>query len=145
MALSFLVSSDPPVIPNLQNINHKDIRDLCVSEDCATRKVFWETAVHKGVVVGATSRFHDCLKYDNSASPCTNRVKKNESSLYWKSSNKATVGELFIDFMYYYGYEFDYKNFAVSLKMGGITHRKDEFKDDLVVIEDPILSGVNLA
>ncbi|KAL9559937.1 hypothetical protein PS6_000547 [Mucor atramentarius] len=144
MALSFLISLDPPVLPNLQNINHKDILDLCLSDDCATKKMFWETALHNKVVVGAAARFHDCIQYDKAASPCTYRVKKNGAYLYWKSSNKATVGELFIDFLYYYGYEFDYKNFAVSLKMGGITHRKEEFKKDMLVIEDPILSGVNL-
>ncbi|GAN00719.1 conserved hypothetical protein [Mucor ambiguus] len=144
MALSFLTSLEPPVLPNLQNINHKDIRDLCVSDDCATKKMFWETAIHNRIVVGAAARFHDCIKHDETASPCTYRVKKNGSDLYWNSSNKATVGKLFIDFMYYYGYDFDYKNFAVSLKMGGRTLRKDEFKNDMLVIEDPILSGVNL-
>ncbi|KAL9538142.1 hypothetical protein MBANPS3_011161 [Mucor bainieri] len=144
MALSFLVSLEPPVLPNLQNINHKDIRDLCLSDDCASKKMRCETALHNRIVVGAAARFHDCIKRDNSASPCTYRVKKNGSELYWNSSNKATVGELFIDFMYYYGYEFDYKNFAVSLKMGGRTLRKDEYKNDMLVIEDPILSGVNL-
>ncbi|CAO3630045.1 unnamed protein product [Mucor fragilis] len=144
MALSFLISLDPPVLPNLQNINHKDIRDLCVSDDCATKKMFWETAIHNRIVVGAAARFHDCIKHDPTASPCTYRVQKNGSDLYWNSSNKATVGELFIDFMYYYGYEFDYKNFAVSLKMGGRTLRKEEFKNNILVIEDPILSGVNL-
>ncbi|KAK4516801.1 Protein kinase domain-containing protein [Mucor velutinosus] len=144
MALSFLISLEPPVLPNLQNINHQDICDLCVSDDCATKKMFWETALHNHIVVGAAARFHDCIKHDETASPCTYRVKKNGSDLYWNSSNKATVGELFIDFMYYYGYDFDYKNFAVSLKMGGRTLRKDEFKNDMLVIEDPILSSVNL-
>jgi len=144
MALSFLISLDPPVLPNLQNINHKDILDLCLSDGCATKKMFWETALYNKVVVGAAARFHDCIQHDKAASPCTYRVKKNGTYLYWKSSNKATVGELFIDFLYYYGYEFDYKNFAVSLKMGGTTHRKEEFKKDMLVIEDPILSGVNL-
>ncbi|KAF1797472.1 hypothetical protein FB192DRAFT_1175349 [Mucor lusitanicus] len=144
MALAFLTSLEPPVLPNLQNVNHKDIRDLCISDDCATKKMFCETALHNRIVVGAAARFHDCIKHDATASSCTYRVKKNGSDLYWNSSNKATVGELFIDFMYYYGYEFDYKNYAVSLKMGGRALRKDEFKNDMLVIEDPILSGVNL-
>ncbi|CEP18692.1 hypothetical protein [Parasitella parasitica] len=144
MALSFLVSVDPPVLPNLQNINHRDITDFCMSNDCMTKKMFWETAIHKGTLVGATARFHDCIKYDADASPCSHRVKKNGNSLYWNSSNRSTVGQLFIDFMYYYGYEFDYKRFAVSLKMGGVANRKEVFKNNPLVIEDPVLSGVNL-
>lgn len=144
MALSFLVSLDPPVLPNLQNINRRDINDACLSDSCATKKVYWGTAIYQGTVVGAAARFHDCIQYDGNASPCLNQVRQNGSSLYWNSSNKATVGELFIDFLYYYGYAFDYANFAVSLKMGGMTRRKEEFKDNFLVIEDPILSGVNV-
>jgi DNA polymerase sigma len=147
MALSYLTSLDPPVIPNLQHINPQSIDDDCNIETCSAQRQYWDTVLYQNRQVGIATRFHDCVAYDPSQSYCKSRPLYDEqkSRFYWRSSNSSNVGELFIDFMYHYGYEFDYDRYAISLKTGGRTHRKDFAKGDVVVIEDPFIPSINIA
>lgn len=147
MALAYLSQLDPPVIPNLQHINHNRNDDDCFTPNCSTKRPFWDTAIHNKSKVGIAARYHDCVSYDNTQPQTAYFVQQNPDTgkLYWHSKNESSVGELLIDFFYYYGYEFDYNKYAVSLKFGGKTTRKSKWKKDDIAIEDPFLVDANIA
>ncbi|KAI8984719.1 hypothetical protein BDF20DRAFT_861392 [Mycotypha africana] len=147
MALAYLTSLNPPVLPNLQNINFKDMSDTCFSSTCISKKKYWDSVIFNNRECGIAARYHDCISFKPHLSNTKLRVKKAENgTLYWNSDNMATVKKLFIDFLYHYGYELDYKEFAVSLKsLGGYAVRKDAFNPYPVVVEDPFIPGINLA
>lgn len=146
MGLAHLLSLDPPVIPNLQNISSLDIDNKCFDDDCLSNEKFWDTAIYDGKYIGAASRFHNCVASDSKVKLCKHSPVYDPSlqKLAWNSSNMMSVGELFLDFMYYYGFTFDYETFAISLKHDSKTRKKQHFRNDSLVVEDPILNGVNL-
>lgn len=147
MALAYLSQLDPPVIPNLQHINQQRFDDDCFVSDCCTKRKYWDTAIKGREQVGIAARYHDCVSYDKTQPQTPYFVQQNPANgrLYWHSKNELSVGELFMDFLYYYGYEFDYSLYAVSLKFGGKTALKSDWKTDQVAIEDPFMAKVNIS
>lgn len=147
MALAYLASLDPPVIPNLQHINLRSIHDECNVETCSSHRPYWDTVLYQNREVGIATRFHDCVEYDPSRPYCQSRPVFDERKrhFYWRSSNSSNLGELLIDFMYRYGYDFDYNRHAVSLKAGGRTCQKERGNGEVVVVEDPFIPSINLA
>ncbi|KAI8048321.1 uncharacterized protein B0P05DRAFT_564449 [Gilbertella persicaria] len=146
MGLAYLQSLDPPIIPNLQHLfDHHS--DECNVDHCTTKKVFWDTVLYGKGEKGIAARYHDCVCYSGSEQKTLQYAKLSEKTgqLYWRSANESSVGELLIDFMYYYGYKFDYERYAVSLRAGGFSPRKDEFRQYAIIVEDPFISGVNIA
>ncbi|KAI8095423.1 hypothetical protein BDF21DRAFT_5946 [Thamnidium elegans] len=147
LALSYLSQLDPPVIPNLQHINHSSVDDACSFETCFSKSKYWDKVIFKNQNVGIAARYHDCVEY-NSQLPETEYYVQPDpvnGKLYWNSKNKASVGELFLDFLHYYGYRFDFKNFAVSLKFNGKTAKNSNWKNHCMAIEDPFMTTTNLA
>jgi hypothetical protein len=147
MALAYLSSLDPPVIPNLHHINPRSTDDDCNVGSCSSQGRYWDTVLYQNREVGIAARFHNCVEYDISKPYCETRPLFDEKTcrFYWRSSNTSEVGELFIDFLYYYGYKFDYELYAVSLKAGGLTRQKDNGQGHVVVVEDPFIPSINLA
>lgn len=147
MALAYLVSLDPPVIPNLQNATRTD-GDSCLDSNCMTKTKFWDNAIYDGRYTGAACRFHTCLVAKKSGNKDCNHVPEfhpQSQKLIWKSSNIMSLGHLMVDFLYYYGYAFDFSRDAVSLKHGGKTQRNEIYSQHPYVVEDPVISGDNLA
>lgn len=140
MALAYLQQLDPPVIPNLQHLNGSSEEDECVSDHCKSKSRYWDVAYNNGERVGIAARYHDCVEYKPGSKPTTYRVNIKTNQLYWNSSNNSGVGELFFDFLHYYGYRFDYRKDAVSLKYGGTTPKKSDWYNHPVAIEDPFIS-----
>lgn len=146
MVLAYLISLDPPVIPNLQRINQYDSEDDCYDENCRSKRKYWDTVMNNRTKVGISARFHDCVERDPTKPSTKYYVEQdeNENKLYWNSANTMGVGELFQDFLHYYGYRFDFKKYAVSAKFGGRIPKKSGWMNDLVAIEDPFMSHINL-
>lgn len=146
MALAYLSQLDPPVIPNLQHLNQHTNDDDCYMPECRTKRAYWSTAIKEGAV-GVAARYHDCVSYDPTQPHTHYFVAQNPNTgnLYWHSKNESSVGELLIDFFYYYGYEFDFRIYAVSLKFGGQTPLKSDWKADEIAIEDPFMAKSNIA
>ncbi|KAI9472087.1 MAG: hypothetical protein EXX96DRAFT_345959 [Benjaminiella poitrasii] len=146
MALSYLVSLDPPVLPNLQNLFVYDPADLCQSEDCNSKKCFWDTAIYRNRRVGVAGCYHDCVILDRTQRKTEHEVDFNSTTQqhYWNSANTSPLDELVLDFFCYWGYQFDYSARAIAVQKGGSTKIKQEFANDSLVIEDPFMSGVNL-
>lgn len=135
------------MIPNLQHINHLSGDDTCSSETCFSKSKYWDSVIYESKNVGIAARYHDCVEYDVLQPKTEYYVRKNPANgkSYWNSSNKASVGELFLDFLHYYGYRFDFKKFAVSLKFNGRTAKNSNWKNHNIVIEDPFMTTTNLA
>lgn len=147
MGIAYLLSLDPPVIPNLQNINLTDISDTCMDDDCLSKMMYWDYAIYQNEYIGAACRYHTCVYPERGGRPCKDAPFRDPSTktTYWTSSNGMSVGELFLDCMHYYGYTFDYNIYAISIKHDGKTRRKPVFQGQPIVVEDPVLSGVNIA
>ncbi|KAG2197827.1 hypothetical protein INT47_009708 [Mucor saturninus] len=147
MALAYLSQLDTPVVPNLQHINHNRNDDECYIPDCSSNRPFWDTVIYGSERVGIAARYHNCVSYDNTQPHTPYFVQQNPDTgkLYWHSKNESSVGELLIDFFYYYGYEFDYDKYAVSLKFGGKTAIKSVWKQNDIAIEDPFMVKSNIA
>ncbi|KAI8380180.1 hypothetical protein BD560DRAFT_388797 [Blakeslea trispora] len=147
MALAYLQQLNPPVIPNLQHLFDTNIRDQCHVDSCASKKPFWDTVYLKNAKRGIATRYHDCVKYDDTQQRTFKyaRLREPDGLPYWHSANKNSLGELVIDFMYYYGRVFNYKCEAVSLYAGGLAPRKQEYTEQALVIEDPFVAGINIA
>ncbi|CAO3652112.1 unnamed protein product [Mucor hiemalis] len=142
MALAYLQQLDPPVIPNLQHINEYSNEDECIDNNCKSKFRYWDVVYDNGERVGIAARYHNCVQYGNNPGNATYGVKHDSATnkLYWMSSNVWGVGELFLDFLHYYGYRFDFQNDAVSLKFGGKTPKKSSWFNSPVAIEDPFMS-----
>lgn len=146
LALAYLSQLDPPVIPNLQHVNGFSADDTCSSSKCFSKSKYWDKVIYGNKNVGIAARYHDCVEY-NARHPVTEYYAQGDpvnGTLYWNSKNKSSVGELFLDFLHYYGYRFDFDNFAVSLKFNGRT-AKNNWKNDAMAIEDPFMTTTNLA
>lgn len=147
MGLAYLVSLDPPVVPNLQSVFFINNEDDCGNSNCLTKYKYWDTAIYNETYIGAAARFHTCVDPVPNGVRCkyTPLRDPRSSRLHWTSSNNMEVGALFLDFMYYYGYQFKYNDYAVSLKMGGVSRKLIGIPSSLITIEDPMLSGINIA
>ncbi|KAI8373410.1 hypothetical protein EDC96DRAFT_499230 [Choanephora cucurbitarum] len=147
MALAYLQQLDPPVIPNLQHLFDTNTRDYCNDEKCASKQVFWDTICLHNDKRGIAARYHDCATFNNNQQKTFRyaRLSEGNEMPYWRSANDSSVGELLIDFFFYYGYAFNYDQHAVSLRAGGYTLRKEEFRGYSLVVEDPFISGLSIA
>ncbi len=146
MALAYLAQLDPPVIPNLQYITQYSDEDDCFDMNCRSKYKYWDTMMDGNTKVGICARFHDCVRHEPTKPHTRYYVEQDDTTgkLYWNSANTMGVGELFHDFLHYYGYRFNFDENAVSLKFGGRVPKKSDWKSDCIAIEDPFMSHVNL-
>jgi len=70
--------------------------------------------------------------------------KEIQNQINFSSTNKNSVGKLLVDFLEFYGFEFNYAEDVICPRLGRpLTKKEKHWEKCLMGIEDPILSDIN--
>lgn len=141
MALFYLMTCNPPVIPNLQRLTKSN---SCQYADCRTKRSGKQQYLYKQSPITCDVSFHTCISLTNDPSAQAPKTKLGYRTL-WHCRNQRTVGELVTGFFQYYAHNFKYKSKVASIRDGRAIPRTQAYRGSHIVVEDPFIIGRNVA
>ncbi|KAI7862232.1 hypothetical protein BDF14DRAFT_1858418 [Spinellus fusiger] len=145
MALWYLVQCDPPVIPNLQCISQK-----CRSTLCSSKLSTSKLTVFQQKIIECDVTYHSCVRVvhknrpDYEMKPVVNASLIPRKETLWMCHNVQDVGDILKGFLHYFGYEYDYGQYALSLYRGQLVP-KGTWSSAHFAVQDPFILGRNVA
>ncbi|KAI9025088.1 hypothetical protein CLU79DRAFT_834205 [Phycomyces nitens] len=142
MGLWYLMTCDPPVIPNLQNPKGFSDRK-CFSRKCHSHQNTVVETEHKNSYIHANIHFHDCFRTTSFKQNGSKEIRNTKNGLVWATRNEASIDQLLIDFFFYYGAKHDFSR-AISVRLNRLMFKPDIWKGQPIAIEDPFITSRNV-
>ncbi|KAL0089732.1 hypothetical protein F4703DRAFT_1479676 [Phycomyces blakesleeanus] len=142
MGLWYLMTCDPPVIPNLQN--PKDFFEgQCNTEDCNSHTKNMVETEYKHSYIHCNISFHDCFKRTSLKRNGFKEIRYTRNGTFWATRNVAKLDQLLIDFFYYYGTRHNF-NRAISIRLNRSMFKRNQWDNQPIAIEDPFITRRNV-
>ncbi|KAI8384806.1 uncharacterized protein BYT42DRAFT_275064 [Radiomyces spectabilis] len=142
IALYYLMTCNPPVIPNLQTLAN------CSHPSCSSNKLDTCLALNKRRPTYYDVVYHDSVKLVHRTHPAYSMSTATNPSKYctvWEGYNSDSVGQLLVSFFQWF-VNLNHKACAMSFKLGCMISRKTyHWGGHCIAIQDPFIMERNVA